>query len=195
MTVPSPLPPTPVLHTARLILRPLERADAPTIQRRFPRWEIVRHLADRVPWPYPVDGAETFLAQSLASMQSGETCQWAIVPRQGPAELIGIIELRRDDGVSRDHRGFWLDPDFQGRGFMTEAAERVTAFAFLELGWACLWLTNAVDNAASRRIKEKQGARLVERTLGHFVSGPGLKEVWVLERDAWLKSRQGAFTP
>ena len=56
-------------------------------------------------------------------------------------------------------RGFWLDPAFQGRGLMTEAADRVTDYAFRHLGWPCLWLSNAQENLASRRIKEKQGAR------------------------------------
>ena len=64
--------------------------------------------------------------------------------------------------MSRDQRGFWLDPAFQGQGLMTEAADRVTDYAFRELGWPCLWLSNAQDNHASRRIKEKQGARLVD---------------------------------
>ena len=56
-------------------------------------------------------------------------------PEGGPDELIGRIDLWPDDGVSRDQRGFWLDPAFAGRGLMTEAAERVTEFAFVELGW------------------------------------------------------------
>ena len=63
---------------------------------------------------------------------------------------------------SRDQRGFWLDPEYQGQGLMTEAADRVTDYAFRELGWPYLWLRNAQENHASRRIKEKQGARLVD---------------------------------
>ena len=59
----KPLPPTPVLETARLLLRPLVPADAPAIQRRFPRWEIVRWLNPRVPWPYPEDGAVRFISE------------------------------------------------------------------------------------------------------------------------------------
>ena len=43
----------PPLQTARLLLRPLALDDVPAIQEHFPRWEIVRHLASRVPWPYP----------------------------------------------------------------------------------------------------------------------------------------------
>ena len=90
----------------------------------------------------------------------------------------------------RDQRGFWIDPEFQGRGLMTEAAERVTEFAFIDLGWPHLWLTNAEANAGSHRIKEKQGASLVDRVPGAFVSGPGVKVVWLLTREAWTERRQ-----
>jgi RimJ/RimL family protein N-acetyltransferase len=66
---------------------------------------------------------------------------------------------------------------------MSEAAERVTEYAFLELGWPHLWLTNAEANAASHRIKEKQGAKLVARISRKYVSGEGIEEVWLLSRD------------
>jgi ribosomal-protein-alanine N-acetyltransferase len=39
------LPDTPLLETRRLTLRPLSQQDVPAIQRRFPRWEVVRYLA------------------------------------------------------------------------------------------------------------------------------------------------------
>lgn len=41
----------PTFSTARLLLQPLELADAPAIQRIFAQWQIVRYLANRVPWP------------------------------------------------------------------------------------------------------------------------------------------------
>ena len=88
-------------------------------------------------------------------MARGEKSHWAIVPRKGPADLIGMIDLWPDDGTSRDQRGFWLDPEFQGQGLMTEAADRVTDYAFRELGWPCLWLQQCPGQpsprAASRR--------------------------------------------
>ena len=66
---PAPLPPTPVLETPRLILRPLRASDAPTIQRRFPQWEVVRFLSAIVPWPYPPDGAAANTAACLAELE------------------------------------------------------------------------------------------------------------------------------
>jgi len=181
-----PMPPTPVLETPRLVLRPVRSKDAPVIQRRFPRWEIVRWLNARVPWPYPPDGAASYVAACLAEMARGEKSHWAIVPKSGPADLIGMIDLWPDDGATRDQRGFWLDPDFQGQGLMTEAAGRVTQYAFEDLGWPHLWLTNAQDNHPSRRLKERQGARLVDLLIGDHVGGRGTKMIWQLRREDWL---------
>ena len=178
-----------MLETRRLILRPLRQDDAPVIQRRFARWEVVRYLAAHIPWPYPDDGAASHVAQCLGQMARGEKCFWAIVLKGGPDELIGRIDLWPDDGVSRDQRGFWLDPAFAGRGLMTEAAERVTEFAFVELGWPHLWLSNAEANGASGRIKEKQGARLIDREPSRYVSGEGTRMVWLLTREDWLARR------
>jgi RimJ/RimL family protein N-acetyltransferase len=180
------MPPTPVLKTARLVLRPLCHMDAPVIQRRFPRWEIVRYLNASIPWPYPPDGAAIHVADCLGEMARGEKAHWAITLKGGGNELIGRIDLWPDDGVSRDQRGFWLDPEFQRLGLMTEAAERVTAYAFTELGWPHLWLSNAQENHASRRIKEKQGARLVDLMIGQHVGGTGPLMIWQLSREDWL---------
>ena len=68
----SRMPSTPVLHTPRLVLRPLRAKDAPVIQKRFANWEVVRWLDAKVPWPYPADGAATFVAIALAEMARGE---------------------------------------------------------------------------------------------------------------------------
>ena len=183
---PSSMPPTPVLHTPRLVLRPVRAKDAPVIQKRFAQWEVVRWLDAKVPWPYPADGAASFVAACVAEMARGEKSHWAIVPRKGPADLIGVVSLWPDDGVTHDQRGFWLDPAWQRQGLMTEAANRVTDYAFRQLGWPCLWLSNAQDNQASRRIKEKQGARLVDMLIGRYVGGETTQMVWLLEREAWL---------
>ena len=87
-------------------------------------------------------------------------------------------------------RGLWLDPDFQGRGLMTEAADRVTRYAFQDLDWPHLWVGNAERNRASARVKEKQGAHpLIGSKPFRFVEGASRRMVWLIEREAWLARR------
>ena len=187
----TPLPPTPVLVTPRLVLRPVAETDIAATQRLFPRWKVVRWLHGAVPWPYPPDGAAQNMAQCLAEAARREKFHWAITLR-GSDELRGRIDLWPFDGSNRDMRGFWLDPELHGQGLMTEAAEAVTAFAFQELGWPFLYLTNAVANRASARVKQRQGAVEIGREPWDFVSGPAERQVWRLDRDAWLARRGGA---
>ncbi len=183
------MPPTPTLETRRLWLRPLRLADAPAIQRRFSRWEVVRFLSVIVPWPYPADGAEVFLADQLAQMDAGMRSLWGLWLKGGPGEVIGIIELWPPDAAMRDSRGFWLDPDFQQLGLMTEAADAVTDYAFRDLAWQFLWLGNAKANVRSARVKERQGARLIDEVPFNFVGGRDLRQVWLLEAKDWLARR------
>ncbi len=184
------LPPTPTLHTPRLTLRPLRAEDAPAVQRQFADWEVVRHLLARVPWPYPDDGAETNMRESLAKRARGEQFFWAITFKDGDDQLIGRIDLRPDAG-DFEMRGFWLGRDHWGRGLMTEAANAVTDFALVTLGWPHLYVTNAADNAGSHRIKEKQGFELIDVVDGQFVEGPRKKEIWKLTREAWMGRERG----
>jgi ribosomal-protein-alanine N-acetyltransferase len=97
----------PVLTTDRLILRPLELADADSIQKRFPRWEIVRFLVADIPWPYPGDGAERFVREiALPAMQAGREWHWSIRPTKSTDQLIGVISLMDKPD---NNRGFWID--------------------------------------------------------------------------------------
>src|SRR5260370_18266621 len=107
---PSKMRPTPVLQTPRLILRPLCHMDAPVIQRRFPRWEIVRYLNANVPWPYPPDGAAIHVADCLREMARGEKPHWAITLKGGGNDLNGRIDLSPEHRVIRGPRRSWLDP-------------------------------------------------------------------------------------
>ena len=82
------------LMTSRLILLPLDIADAPAVQARFPRWEIVRYLDAVVPWPYPPDGALTYISGlCLPGMLRGEEWHWSLRLRSAPGQLIGVISF------------------------------------------------------------------------------------------------------
>lgn len=187
-------PPPPELLTDRLVLRPLCQEDADAIQRTFAQWEIVRFLADKVPWPYPPDGARQFLENAaLPAMRRGTQWHWSIRTRTQPDELIGVISLMDDE--PGNNRGFWLDPAHQGRGYMTEASAAVTAFWFDVLGKAVLRAPKAVSNTASRRISARSGMRLVGTEERGFVGGRQTAEIWEITREQWLAQQAARAKP
>ena len=176
-------------RTERLILRPLTLDDAPAIQDLFPRWEIVRYLLDRVPWPYPADGALTFCRDiALPQMERGEAWSWTLRLNEKPKQLIGVISLEKS---AADHRGFWLGLQWQGHGLMSEACAWVNDFWFETLGFDLLRASKAVANAASRRISEKQGMRLVGMTEKDYVSGRLPSEIWEITAAEWRAWKAG----
>src|SRR6516165_3349904 len=135
---------TPVIDTERLILRPLALSDAPAIQRHFNNWNIIRHLAAVVPWPYPADGAETFVRQQFEKVSAGEEIYlWVLVLKDGDGEAIGNIHFRPRAGGAKGNRGFWLAEPYSKRGLMTEAIAAVNDFAFLTLGLDHFFVCNA----------------------------------------------------
>lgn len=175
------------LLTDRLRLRPLALTDAPTIQQIFPDWEVVKYLSDQIPWPYPEDGAITFVEGELERIAEGSHFTWAITLLSDPnSSLIGLISLMPHS--KSDHRGFWLSRPYWGQGIMREAADRVTEFAFETLRLSALFLANAAANEGSRRIKIAAGADLVETTEENFVSGRLASEKWVLTAEKWREN-------
>ncbi len=173
----------PELETARLKLLPLTLEDAPILQELFPRWEIVRYLGSNVPWPYPPDGALTFVREvALPGMERGRKWFWGIRLKGGPGHLIGVIDVSLGPD---ENRGFWLAPEWQGRGFMAEACEAAVEFWFNGLEQERLRVSKAPSNLASRRISEREGARLVAMEERSYVSGRVLAEIWELTREEW----------
>jgi [ribosomal protein S5]-alanine N-acetyltransferase len=173
----------PSLETPRLVLRPLELSDAEQTQKLFPQWEIVKFLAAVVPWPYPQDGAFTYYRdQAVPAMARGDEWHWSLRLKSDPQRLIGAIALRRGE---KKNRGFWLGLPWHRQGLMTEAVEAVTDYWFNELGFPVLRAPKAVVNAASRRISEKHGMRVIAVEQGNYVSGPLPTEVWEITAEEW----------
>ena len=177
----------PTLYTERLILRPLTLDDAEATQQQFAHWEVVRYLNAVVPWPYPADGARSYLEHvALPAMARGEEWHWSIRLKSAPEVLIGNVCL--SDTVD-DNRGFWLGPQWQGLGLMTEASAAVTDFWFGVLERPVLRVPKAAPNLGSRRISEREGMRLIRTDKGQFVEGTFPRDIWEMTRQEWLKSK------
>ncbi|AGN87465.1 GNAT family N-acetyltransferase [Enterobacter sp. R4-368] len=174
---------TPELETARLLLKPLASEDATQIQRIFPRWEIVRYLIASVPWPYPEGAAQHYVDNvALAANRAGDGWFWTLRRKADPTELMGVICLMN---TPDNNRGFWLAPEWQGQGYMTEACHAVNDYWFNVLDRDVLRAPKAVANARSKKISERSGMRLVRCEKGQYVSGELDTELWEITRDEW----------
>ena len=177
---------------SRLLLRPLELADAEQIQAIFPHWEIVRFLKNVVPWPYPADGARNFCEEvALPQAERGESWHWTLRLKSAPEQMIGVINLRKSE---QNNRGFWMGLDWQGQGLMSEACVWANDHWFSRLEFPVLRVSKAVGNLASRRISEKQGMRLVGTEMKDYVCGRLLSEKWEITAEEWQawKARTGS---
>ena len=174
----------PTFVTSRLVLRAVSRLDISTYQKYFSDYEVIQQLAGSVPWPYPGNGAESFLEHTIFPAQGETLWMWGIFEKDNLNELIGAVHLWREGRP--EHRGFWLGKPFWGRGYMTDAVIPVIEYAFNALGFDKLVFSNAVGNLKSRRVKEKTGAKLVSVEPAKFVNPAYTeREIWELKKEDW----------
>jgi [ribosomal protein S5]-alanine N-acetyltransferase len=180
---------TATLETERLILQPLQLADAGQAQRLFPHWEVVKYLSTQIPWPYPADGALAYYRDvALPAIERGEQWHWTLRLRSSPEEPIGSINLVAKDGHTT--RGFWLGLPWHGQGLMTEAVIAVNDYCFDVLGFTVLRVPKAMVNVTSVRISEKTGMRMIATEERDYVSGRFLTGIWEITADEWREKRK-----
>jgi RimJ/RimL family protein N-acetyltransferase len=144
------------LETARLILRPLEHADAPFIQREA----SARGIADTMislPHPYPEGESVQYLDEQQTLSIQGRGTAFAIVTKAEGA-FLGLVEIRE---IDREHSqaelSFWLAHRAWGHGYMSEAVQVVLRYAFRNLALNRLYAYHMQRNPASGRVLQKNG--------------------------------------
>lgn len=171
------------LETERLLLKPLCSADASQMQKKFPRWEIVRYLAAAFPWPYPDDFASHYVDNvALPTINNEMAWFWTIRRKKDPSVMIGLIYLNNKQD---DNRGFWLVPELQGQGYMTEACDIVTDFWFNTLNKKVLRVFKATVNEASKKMSINMSMRRVDVVKKHLIEGKLDCDIWEITKQEW----------
>ena len=145
----------PTLICDRLLLRPFSLEDVPEVTALVGERDIASTTL-AIPHPYKASMAEEWIMKHRPSYKSGEAVDYAIVIRNSEI-LVGAIGLR----ISKEHRkaelGYWIGKPFWGRGFATEASQKMIQFGFMELDLNRIYATHFVRNPASRRVLRKIG--------------------------------------
>lgn len=181
----------PTFETTRLILRPVTEADAPSYEKHFADYAVIGNMTPIVPWPYPTGGVLDYFRTIVFPNQGINKWVWGICVKEQPDRVIGAIDVMRSGQPA--NRAFWLGEKFWGRGYMTEAVIPVMDYAFDQLGFENMILSNALGNQKSHRIKEKTGARLLRTEPARFINPDFTeREIWEITKSEWLMFRQSS---
>jgi len=180
----------PLLHTARLTLRPFTLADAADVQRLAGAREIASTTAV-IPHPYEDGMAEEWISMHAPALAEGRSITYAITLAE-TGELCGAIGLALAPEHQRAELGYWVGVPYWGRGYCTEAALAVRDLGFRDLGLHRILAVHLARNPASGRVMQKIGMRH-EGTLREHVLKWGAFET--IEYYAILRSEWEAERP
>ena len=167
------------LETPRLILRPPRAADAAAIQ-AIAALAAVADMTAAIPHPYPPGSARQFIASLQRPAAEGRDYHVSI-ERRADAVVMGMAGLFPDPAAPNGQIGYYLGPSFWGEGYATEAAGRLTRYAFENLGVDCLVAHVFTGNAASMRVLAKLGYRPAGETERDLPERGGLRRVTLFE--------------
>ncbi len=146
-----------ILHTPRLVLRPLVEPDAAAIVAYRYDPEVARHQSwDR----YGEDDARALIAALADACPGtpGAWFQWGICDRIS-GELLGDCGLKTLEDPRLGLLGYTLGRAHQGRGLATEALRAVIELAFDRLTMHRLSASVDADNHRSLALLERLGWR------------------------------------
>jgi RimJ/RimL family protein N-acetyltransferase len=144
----------------RVLLRALRDEDAPAI------WEMVEasraHLEPWMPWVHEHRSPE-FSQAYVRRMQGKWTLREDFVMgifREGDGRMVGNTGIHRIDwSVPSMEIGYWVRPEEQGKGYISEAVSLLRAFAFNHLRAERLTIMCNSRNVRSAAVPRRLGFR------------------------------------
>jgi RimJ/RimL family protein N-acetyltransferase len=140
----------PTLHSNRLILRPLARADAEPMTALVDDPGVSR-MTTAIPHPFGQEMAEGFIERMAAADPAREVAM-AIEHRDGA--FMGVIGIHPKAGLAPE-LGYWIGRPFWGAGYMTEAVTAALNWARRDWGRRILTSGHFADNLPSGRVLTK----------------------------------------
>ena len=140
----------PILPTERLYLRQLKAADSTAIyQLRSNR--LINKYINR-PLLEKQEEANEFIQNINHGIKNNQWIYWGIALKERE-ELIGTICLWNFSNENRiADIGYELDPDFQGKGYMSEAVKAVIQYGFKQLFLEVIEAHTDRENLASKNL-------------------------------------------
>lgn len=145
--------------TPRLVLRPFNRADVDAVfsYRRLP--EVAKYLFDEPMNHDECADAVRARAGQIAFGSEGDKILLAVEEREG-GRVVGEVSLIwRSVADLQAEVGYILHPQVWGRGYATEGARALLAFAFESMGLHRVYARCDARNTASSGVMRRLGMR------------------------------------
>ena len=179
------LSPDIILKTKRCTLRISKREDIPFVFSAT----LYEGFNDGMLWDAPNDEAELIESyeKNLVSWSKNKSYGFTIC-RNLDREPLGkiVIGLKYGEVWTID---FWLHPEEQGKGYMSEAVEAILELGFKTLGASRIEACHALWNVKSERVLKRVGMKFIE----HIPQGFMKKGEWIEEnklaitKEEWKK--------
>lgn len=142
------------IETERLILRPYNRQDLDAHVEILGNWDVTQWLSNNVPFPFQRSDGEKSIAEAMQQFEEGSSIRYVMEDKASGRHVGGI---RVFTVTPETEVGYWMHPDFWGKGLGTEVLNAVIKAGF-ETGVIKKFIAQtAAKNKGSRRILEKVG--------------------------------------
>jgi RimJ/RimL family protein N-acetyltransferase len=150
----------PELETDRLHFRLPRESDFPTFETWYSNMDVMRYLGGKtldkvLGWRH--------LAYLLGHWQMRGYGYYA-VEEKSAGRLIGRVGFTNQQGWPGFELGWTIAPEYQGRGYATEAARMLLRYGFDALDQPHIISLIHPDNAPSRKVAEKLGQKIEGET-------------------------------
>lgn len=166
-----------ILRTERLLLRPLCLEDLDRI------WPYVSNseISIEMSWnPHKTKEQTLTFLKDVESAFGRTSYTWAVLFGDkfcGIFSLIAIKKTHRALTYNNAELAYWLGPEFQGKGIMTEAGKAVLKFAFDVLDLNKIFVSHHSVNSNSKKLIERLNFRFLYEEKRAFMKNDEWKDV------------------
>ncbi|MGA5562259.1 GNAT family N-acetyltransferase [Streptomyces platensis] len=144
------------ISTDRLVLRPFEEADVPSLAAMMNDELVAAWTA--IPQPYTEDAARRWTTESAhAERTAGDGIDFAVTEFL-TQRLVGVVQLRNTDWRIRSSELSYVVASWaRGEGYASEASLAVAHWLFHDQKFERVELRTAAGNTASQQVAQKIG--------------------------------------
>ena len=150
------------MSTQRTVLTPLVSQHMMGLWPHMSNPEISTYLA----WtPHPNKDFCLKVIESLCQSHSGGSAlHWTIFFENTICGLISLIDIRMKHiswTLNRSELAYWIAPEYQNKGLVTEACLKIIDFGFNVAGLHKIIVAHASENLSSEKVIKKLGFRYI----------------------------------